>query len=33
MLPMKEAPYEKAVLEGAGQVLDSALTNPVFGTL
>ena len=33
VLPKKDAKYEKAVLEGAGQVLDSAMTNPMFGTL
>eukprot|EP00892_Ulva_mutabilis_P007889 jgi/Ulvmu1/5472/UM023_0008.1 len=33
VLPKKEAPYEKAILEGAGQILDSALTNPMFGAL
>lgn len=25
--------FEKAVLEGAGDVLNSALTNPMFGML
>lgn len=33
VLPKKDAKYEKAVLEGAGQVLDSAMNNPMFGTL
>lgn len=33
VLPKGKEAFEKAVLEGAGSVLDSALNNPMFGVL
>ena len=32
-MPKGDASFEKAVLEGAGDVLDSAMNNPMFGVL
>jgi hypothetical protein len=33
VMPKKDPAFQKAVLEGAGAVLNSALTNPMFGML